>query len=130
MEKEEGDRCFREGRFDDAIVHYTLSLSIEESAAVYSNRSLVHLKLGAFPESLADTNKCIELDNKFTRAYYRAAHASLKLEKIEGCINYIRSGLKAGPPVKMDSLAEDLKCFADLEVTKTKTNFTNLIEIF
>eukprot|EP01006_Ploeotia_vitrea_P058301 TRINITY_DN69149_c0_g1_i1.p1 TRINITY_DN69149_c0_g1~~TRINITY_DN69149_c0_g1_i1.p1 ORF type:complete len:491 (+),score=63.61 TRINITY_DN69149_c0_g1_i1:34-1473(+) len=81
--KDEGNVHFKEARYAKAIEFYTKSLEIEETPPVLCNRAFAQLRSEGFGAALVDANRAIELDPKFTKAYYRRASANLALGKYQ-----------------------------------------------
>jgi len=69
-------------------------------AALYSNRSMVRLNLSKVDESLADADKCLELDPKFVKAHHRRAQALLRLNEFDSAIAAARAGAALEPDSK------------------------------
>ena len=83
--KENGDKCFREGNFIEALYWYTLAIKAAESnssddkdslAILYSNRSAAYLSNKCPDRSYCDAIACLELRPSWYKGYYRAAVAS------------------------------------------------------
>lgn len=51
-----------------------------EDAAMYSNRSLCHLKSGEAHDALLDANACIRLRPNWPKGYYRKGAAFMLLK--------------------------------------------------
>eukprot|EP01128_Nolandella_sp_AFSM9_P003309 TRINITY_DN140_c1_g1_i1.p1 TRINITY_DN140_c1_g1~~TRINITY_DN140_c1_g1_i1.p1 ORF type:complete len:484 (+),score=111.14 TRINITY_DN140_c1_g1_i1:1710-3161(+) len=88
-EKATGNRFFKEGQFQPAVVHYSLAIdalpppSPETAAAaaiLYSNRAFANLKMENFGLVLSDAEKAIELNPGYAKGYYRRASANYVLE--------------------------------------------------
>ena len=61
--KEEGNKCVKENKFTEAVIHYTEAIKHEPNAAVlYSNRSLAFVKIDQLFFALEDAQKAIKLD--------------------------------------------------------------------
>lgn len=69
-------------------------------AALYSNRAMVRLNLNKVEEALQDANKCLELDPKFVKAFYRKAQALVRLGEWDDAIAAAEEGAKLEPSNK------------------------------
>ena len=64
-----GDDVESVERYTEALAHaYRNGLDERQLAVLYSNRSMVTLKLGRLQHALADANKCIQLSPKWAKA--------------------------------------------------------------
>ncbi|KAM0791868.1 hypothetical protein ACM66B_004125 [Microbotryomycetes sp. NB124-2] len=76
--KDQGDAAFKAKDFDRALEHYSKALEhAPESAHVFANRSLVHLKLGNSSLAISDAEKSINLSPSWGKAYVRLGDALL-----------------------------------------------------
>ena len=75
--KERGNDFLRQNKNLEAVELYTKSIElIPENAVYYGNRSQARLNLQHFEGALKDATKAIELDELYTKAYYRKAIAN------------------------------------------------------
>ncbi|EPQ27153.1 uncharacterized protein PFL1_06899 [Pseudozyma flocculosa PF-1] len=78
--KDEGNRLFLSSSFEDAKVKYGESIALDPTVpAVYSNRAACELKLEQHGLAIEDATKAIQLDPKFSKAYYRRARGYLSI---------------------------------------------------
>ncbi|CAG0896017.1 unnamed protein product [Darwinula stevensoni] len=71
-ERNLGNKCFQEGKYADAVKHYSEAiLRNPEDAKIYSNRAAAYTKLAAFEYALKDCDVCLRLDPKFIKGYLR-----------------------------------------------------------
>ena len=85
--KEEGNNLYLEEKYERALECYTKAIQLNPNDSIfYSNRSAVNLILGEYKLALKDSLTAINLDKKFTKAYYRGATAYFKLDKYETAI--------------------------------------------
>jgi Flp pilus assembly protein TadD len=53
--KEQGNVCFRQGRFVDAIREYSKAINLIKTVSIfYSNRANCYIRLGMFQEAIDD----------------------------------------------------------------------------
>ena len=78
------------GHYADAISMYTQAIESDPlSVAVYTNRSLCHIKMETYGLAIADATTATELDPKCVKAYYRLGSAYMGLGKYkEARTNY------------------------------------------
>lgn len=70
-------------------------------AALYSNRAMVRLNLNKVEGALEDAKKCLELDPKFVKAYYRKAQALVRLNMWDEAIATAQAGAVLEPDNKV-----------------------------
>lgn len=59
--KERGNDCIRNGKYNEAILHYSFAIKLSPNdAALYSNRSLAFLKLNQLYYANDDAEKAIQ----------------------------------------------------------------------
>lgn len=93
-EKELGSKAWAEANYEDAIAHFTNAINsataTNSSASstdkeflktVYSNRSASYMKLGRAHAALLDADKCVELDQAWSKGFVRKGDALLKLNR-------------------------------------------------
>jgi tetratricopeptide (TPR) repeat protein len=73
--KQQGNDAFKAGKYNNALDLYSKAIAVEESAALYSNRSATHLKLKDAAAALKDADKCIELDPQWHKGWFRKGQA-------------------------------------------------------
>ena len=73
-EKEEGDHCYKSGRYSEAISHYTAALKIDyetgedrtcssiKPAVVHANRAMCYLRIQQYNQALMDCNSALGYD--------------------------------------------------------------------
>ncbi|CAE8616987.1 unnamed protein product [Polarella glacialis] len=69
-------------------------------AALFSNRAMVRLNLNKVEKALGDANKCLEIDSKFVKGYYRKAQAQGRLGEWDDAIATAEEGAKLEPDNK------------------------------
>ena len=75
--KDKGNELVRQNKNLEAIESYTRAIKLNpQSPVYYGNRSQAKLNIQDFEGALEDADKSIELDQSYTKAYYRKAVAS------------------------------------------------------
>ena len=75
-----GNDCFVKGQYEKSVEYYTQAISTYGASAVLlTNKAAAYLALNMLELARADATKAIELDNSFTKAYYRKSTAEEKL---------------------------------------------------
>lgn len=81
-EKNKGNECFRDGRFPEAVKHYTEAIRRNpDDPRLYSNRAACYTKLMEFRLAVKDCETCIQLDPKFIKGHLRKGAAYLALKE-------------------------------------------------
>lgn len=95
--KEKGDNCLRENKYQEALTFYDVVQADNpqySNPAIFSNRSLAHLRLGKYEASLKDALHCLEIDTNFSRGYQRKAAALNALGRYEEAAVSAETGYK------------------------------------
>jgi len=92
-----GNEEFKTGSVNQAILHYTESLLIIQSAAVYANRAACFLKVGELQKALDDTEECLKMDPKYVKAHFRRGVCLMELERYEEACKAFASVLEFEP---------------------------------
>ena len=102
--KEQGNEAFKSGRpgYKDALIFYTKGIDQKPNdalllAQLYNNRAAVHLALKNFGFAARDAALSISKDQSNVKAFWRAAKASLALEKIPEAETFCGKGLELFP---------------------------------
>lgn len=91
--KEEGNKLYKEGNFIEAHKKYSQALKHDSTnSVIYSNRSLVSIKLKNYECALSDAVECIKHDPQWFKGFLRKAvaleglgkHNEVKQNAIEG----------------------------------------------
>lgn len=99
-EKATGNQFFKQGKFLEAVTHYTIAISIDKSNAVFhTNRALAYQKLGEHAKAIADAIKSHNIDVNYLKAYIILTKSYLAL----GNINDARKTLDAIPLASQDN---------------------------
>jgi len=90
-----GNDAFKKQDYAAAVAFYSEAADIDPSNHVYySNRSMCLEKQGNNEEALADGAKCISLDPKFVKGYFRKAAAEENLGKYIDAMKTLQAGQK------------------------------------
>uniref|UniRef100_A0A673NA09 DnaJ homolog subfamily C member 7 n=1 Tax=Sinocyclocheilus rhinocerous TaxID=307959 RepID=A0A673NA09_9TELE len=89
--KEEGNKAFKEGSFEEAYVLYSEALTIDPNniktnAKLYCNRATVGSKLNKLEQAIEDCTKAIKLDETYIKAYLRRAQCYMDTEQYEEAV--------------------------------------------
>lgn len=102
--KEQGNDAFKRGRpgYQDALTFYTKGIDQKPNdplllAQLYNNRAAVHLALKNYGFAARDAAMSISSDQSNVKAFWRAAKASLALEKISESEKFCQKGLELFP---------------------------------
>lgn len=74
-EKQKGNEELKAQDYKSALHFYTRSLSLVKQSHVYSNRSLCHLKMKMYGDSIDDATSALSLDKTCVKALLRRASA-------------------------------------------------------
>uniref|UniRef100_A0A5K3FD53 RNA polymerase II-associated protein 3 n=2 Tax=Mesocestoides corti TaxID=53468 RepID=A0A5K3FD53_MESCO len=82
VEKEQGNLRFKEGKYEEAIEHYTTSIQLApELPLLYTNRALALYKLERFASAETDCSMALSLNPRLVKALYRRAQSRRALGK-------------------------------------------------
>ncbi|XP_016367553.1 RNA polymerase II-associated protein 3 [Sinocyclocheilus rhinocerous] len=97
-EKEKGNECFRDGRYDSAIECYTRGMDADPYSPVLpTNRAACFFRLNKFAVAESDCNLAIALDGKYVKAYIRRAAARAALNKHQDALEDYEMVLELDP---------------------------------
>lgn len=90
-EKQKGNTAFADGRFPEAMKHYTEAIKRNpEDPKLYSNRAACYSKLMEFACALKDCETCISLDPTFIKGHLRKAACLLAMKDVTQARNCYR----------------------------------------
>ncbi|KAE8214668.1 hypothetical protein CF327_g1949 [Tilletia walkeri] len=119
--KDKGNAKFIAGLFSEAKDLYAEALVLDESApALWSNRAACELKLEQHGLAIEDASKAIELDPKFSKAYFRRASGYLAILKPKNALPDLRrvTQLEPGNKSVRAQLDSTVKLIRRLEFEK------------
>lgn len=93
--KNQGNKFFKEGKFDKAIECYTEAIVVcpkensSELATFFQNRAAAFENLKNYREVIADCSRAIELNGNYVKALHRRAKAYELLEELKKCLHDI-----------------------------------------
>ncbi|RUS86451.1 hypothetical protein EGW08_005766 [Elysia chlorotica] len=77
--KDEGNKCMKEGKFTEAVIHYSEATKHEPNSAIfYSNRSLAFLKLDQLYLAMEDAKQAIKLEPSWPKGFFRKGEIEFK----------------------------------------------------
>lgn len=96
--KQKGNSALEEGRYEEAIKHYTEAIGLDENNHVlYSNRSAAFAKAGKYKQALEDAEKTVNLKPDWGKGYSRMGSALAYLRKLNESIKAYETGLQYDP---------------------------------
>jgi stress-induced-phosphoprotein 1 len=96
--KDKGNKFFSAKQYDQAIDWYTKAIGYDPNdSTFYSNRSAAYLGLRKFNEALADGEKCISLQPKWVKGYYRKGLALMSLGRYDEAAKAFKKGIECEP---------------------------------
>ena len=88
--KEEGNQCFKNGSYGDALGKYFDALKLcrehslkTEGARIRSNCAQACMKMGMYDDAYSHCNECIQLDPTFDKVKMCLLSCSVCVDKIE-----------------------------------------------
>ncbi|KAF3940407.1 hypothetical protein ABW19_dt0203583 [Dactylella cylindrospora] len=103
--KAQGNVYFGKQDFQAALTSYSQALQLTpRSAALYSNRSATYLQLGQLEQALADADRAVQYDPKWSKAYRRRGNVLEVLDRLDEAIDAYWDGknCETDPAVKAD----------------------------
>ncbi|XP_015181039.1 PREDICTED: stress-induced-phosphoprotein 1 [Polistes dominula] len=117
--KDKGNAALQEGRFDEAVQHYTEAIALDNSNHVlYSNRSAAYAKAKLYEKALEDAEKTVNLKPDWGKGYSRKGSALAYLGKLDESIAAYEKGLMLDP-----ENAQMKTSLADVKAQKNATRF-------
>uniref|UniRef100_A0ACD6A465 Uncharacterized protein n=1 Tax=Avena sativa TaxID=4498 RepID=A0ACD6A465_AVESA len=93
-----GAKAVEEKDYASATKFYSEAIKVDPAdAALYSNRSLCHLKSGEAQEALVDANACIRVRPDWPKGYYRKGAAFMALKDHKEACDAFMAAVKLDP---------------------------------
>ncbi|XP_054911563.1 RNA polymerase II-associated protein 3 [Poeciliopsis prolifica] len=97
-EKENGNKLFKEGRYDEAIECYTRGMAADPYNPVLpTNRATSFFRLKKFAVAESDCNLAVALDDSYYKAYARRGAARFALQKHQSALEDYQTVLRLDP---------------------------------
>ncbi|KAF3444950.1 hypothetical protein FNV43_RR14643 [Rhamnella rubrinervis] len=78
------NEAFKAHKYSQAIDLYTKAIELKGQNAVYwANRAFAHIKLEEYGSAIQDASTAIEVDQKYSKGYYRRGAANLAMGKFK-----------------------------------------------
>lgn len=92
--KKQGNDCYKEKKYKDAIEYYSKGLDIEcgvkyIEAALYLNRAACNLELKNYRRCINDCKECLVRQPKNVKSLYRAARAYFAIENYDDALKVL-----------------------------------------
>eukprot|EP00605_Chrysophyceae_sp_TOSAG23-4_P000530 GSChrysophyteH1.ASY1.ANO1.599.1 assembled CDS len=82
-ERVEGNSCFKNQKFSEAIKHYSKAITINpENATLFTNRALAYEKSGQFDRGIQDAKVAVRMDANYLKAYIILIRCQLALSML------------------------------------------------
>lgn len=82
IEKEKGNRLFKDGRYDEAIESYGIGIECDpQNPVLYANRAMAFLRKNMLAVAEEDCNQALAWDPNYVKAYHRRGLAREGLSK-------------------------------------------------
>lgn len=93
--KQAGNGFFKDKQYAAGIEQYTKAIEADPDTDVtfYSNRSACYAALGKWQEAADDGRKCVMVDKKFVKGYFRAGLAQQNMGNFEAALDVVKRGL-------------------------------------
>ena len=95
--KNQGNKCLRDGKYEDAIEAYTKALELDEKNYLYfCNRSAARIltkDASQLKDAVEDARKCVEINSSYAKGYLNLASALMRQNKEEEALSVLKSGL-------------------------------------
>ncbi|VDO00044.1 unnamed protein product [Rodentolepis nana] len=72
VKKDEGNKLFKEGKYEEAVEKYTAAISFaSENPLFYTNRAIALYKLGRYASSESDCSTALNINPKLVKGLFR-----------------------------------------------------------
>ncbi|MBE9187232.1 tetratricopeptide repeat protein [Microcoleus sp. LEGE 07076] len=94
----QGDSCFFENRYEDAIAAYNLALQIQPDLAdTWNNRGVVLTRMQRYPEAIASYEQATTIRPQYPDAWNNRGVVLLELQKYQEAIGCYEQAIQAKP---------------------------------
>lgn len=94
----QGDACFFENRYEDAIAAYNLALQIQPDLAdTWNNRGVVLTRMQRYPEAIASYEQATKIRPNYPDAWNNRGVVLLELQKYQEAIACYEKAIQAKP---------------------------------
>ncbi|CRL00944.1 CLUMA_CG014223, isoform A [Clunio marinus] len=119
--KEQGNECFKTGKYREALVIYSDALSIDSlnkeiNSKLYYNRALVNTKLGNLRDAINDCSAALKINEKYVKALLKRARCQYDMENFEESVKDYEAALKMDKSIETKNALKDAK----LQLKKSK----------
>ncbi|MGP8021123.1 MAG: tetratricopeptide repeat protein, partial [Limisphaerales bacterium] len=92
-----GNAFLKQGRMEEAMVHYQQALAISPDEETYDNLGYVYLQQGKTGDATVQFQKALEINPNYTEAYYNLGNALLQQGNVEEAVACYQKALKINP---------------------------------
>lgn len=100
-EKQIGNEFYKANDYEEAIEHYTRSISAVPNTASYTNRALAYMKLKKYAEAINDCKQALKFDPDNLKAHLRLAECYEQTNKYEEAIQHVDCAIRIEPNNKV-----------------------------
>ena len=99
--KNQGNKCLRDGKYDEAIEAYTKALELDENNHLYfCNRSAARIltkDVSQLAAAVKDARKCVEINSMYAKGYLNLSSALMRQNQEQEALRVLREGLSKIP---------------------------------
>lgn len=131
--KNNGNKLFKEGKFDKAVECYTNAIKIcppeekSDLATFYQNRAAAYENLKNYTETINDCSKALELNKDYIKALQRRARSYEAIGNLEKCLEDITAVCMMEGFRNQPSLLLTDRVLKKLSKTKAREMFKNRV---
>ncbi|KAK6777672.1 hypothetical protein RDI58_024390 [Solanum bulbocastanum] len=126
-EKELGNECFKQKKFNEAIDCYSRSIALSPTAVSYANRAMAYLKIKRFQEAENDCTEALNLDDRYIKAYSRRSTSRKELGKLKESIEDAEFALSLEPQnPEIKKQYGEVKALYEKEILKRVSGATDV----